>query len=237
MRKRLSWLGFAAALLLALAFIEGSDAQPGKKGPPGKRGGGPSRGATADQIVERIMSFDKNKDGKVTADELPERMQHLIALGDTNKDGALDKDEVRKLATTLESFVELTGAAGRGPGGGFKGGGPRGGPPKGGAFKGAAAEVQRTLDDLKVNESTRDKANRALRAHQDKVRRFEELSRAELMLQMKDILTEEDYRTLKSALDRPAGPPAFKGPRPTDLKGRIDQLQKELEELRSKLPK
>ena len=44
MRKRLSWLGFAAALLAALAFIEGSDAQPGKKGPPGKRGRGPSRG-------------------------------------------------------------------------------------------------------------------------------------------------------------------------------------------------
>ena len=34
------------------------------------------------------MAFDKNKDGKVTKDELPERMHHLIDLGDTNKDGA-----------------------------------------------------------------------------------------------------------------------------------------------------
>src|SRR5262249_5544150 len=146
-------------------------AQPGKKGPFGKKGDFP-RGVTADQIVERIMSFDKNNDGKITIDELPERMQHLIALGDLDKDGALDKEEIRKLATTLEAVAGLTGNPGGGPPpGGFGKGPPKGGPK--GAPKGAAGEVQRTLDELNVTGPARDKADRALRAHQDKMRRFE----------------------------------------------------------------
>ncbi len=241
MQRKYLWLGFVAALMIAFAANDGTEAQPGKKGPPfGKKGDFP-RGISADQIVERIMSFDKNNDGKITIDELPERMQHLIALGDLNKDGALDKEEIRKLATTLESFAGLTGNAGPGgppPGVQAKGPPPnKGGAPKGGALKGAAGEVQRTLDELNVSGAARDKADRALRAHQDKVRRFEELVRAELIMQMKDALNEEDYRVLKSALDRPAGPPNGKGPRQVDLGVRIDQLQKDLDELRRKVQK
>src|ERR1700722_13582298 len=121
--RKLSWLGFAALVIITVACFEGSDAQPpGKKGGFGKGGGGP---VTAAQIVERIMSYDKNNDGKITVDELPERMQHLVAMGDTNKDGALDREEVRKLAETLESFVGLAGGGlpgdGKGGKGGFKG--------------------------------------------------------------------------------------------------------------------
>lgn len=232
MRHRFLWLGCAAALAALAFFMEGSVAQPGRKGPFGKKGG--ARQVTADQITERIMSFDKNNDGKITLDELPERMQHLIALGDVNKDGVLDRAESSKLAATLESFAGLTG--GGIPGGGLPGGaGPggkgKGGPPKG-ALKGPAAEVQRTLDDLNVTGPARDKADRALRAHQDKMRQFEELWLSELFSQMKDTLNEEDYRSLKSALDRPP----FKGPRP-DVSSRIDQIQKELDDLRRKLPK
>jgi Ca2+-binding EF-hand superfamily protein len=196
MQKRYLWLGLTAALMIAFAATDGTDAQVGKKGPFGK--GDFPRSITADQIVEHIMSYDKNSDGKITIDELPERMQHLIALGDVNKDGTLDKDEIRKLATTLESFAGLTGNnPGKGPPAGAKGFPGKGGAGKG---KGAAAEVQRTLDELNVSGSARDKADRAIRAHQDKVRRFEELARAELLMQ-------------------------------------IDQLQKELEELRRKVQK
>src|SRR5262249_35501749 len=157
---------------------------PPVKGPKGfgQKGGAPfPRGITADEIVDRIASFDKNKTGKVTADDLPERMQHLVALGDINKDGALDKDEMRKMATALESFAGLTGgnapaAIAKGP---PQGGGPGGVAPKGkGAAKGFAGDVQRVLDDLNVTGSSRDKADRVLRAHQDKTRRFEELTRA-----------------------------------------------------------
>jgi hypothetical protein len=238
MGKLFLGLGFAVTLLLALALISGIGAQPGPQGPPfGKKGAFP-RAITVDQIVERIMSFDKNKDGKITADELPERMQHLVALGDVNKDGALDKDEVRKLATTLQAFAALTSSGGPGGGRPPGAGRPKKGFAKGAPFRNAAGEVQRTLDDLDVSGPTRKKAGQALRAYQDKLRRFEVLARAELILQMKDLLTKEDYSTLKSALDRPpGGPPGFQDAQPTDNHSRIDQLQKELDELRRKLPK
>src|SRR5437588_5232312 len=109
MRGRITWLALTAILFMALAGAGSGDAQPpGKKGPKGPKGafgkGGP---VTAEQIVQRIMSFDKDNDGKIVADELPERMQHLVAMGDVNKDGALDKEEIRKLADTIESFVSL----------------------------------------------------------------------------------------------------------------------------------
>src|SRR5262249_53897374 len=102
---RTKWLWLALALLATLALVAAGEAQPpgkgkGKKGGPGKKGGGPGfgRGISEDQIVERLLSFDKNNDGVITKEELPERLQSLIEKGDTNKDGALDKEEIRKLA-------------------------------------------------------------------------------------------------------------------------------------------
>src|SRR5262245_51717876 len=155
MRLRIVWLALVLLVTLGLVGVGGGSAQPPgkKKGPPdkfGKKGGfgkGFGAGLSVDQIVQRIMAFDKDNDGKVTREELPERMQHLLALGDTNKDGALDRDEIRQLATALESFVGLTGPGGFGPKG----------PPAPGRF---ALEVsaQRALDELTVTGSTREKA-------------------------------------------------------------------------------
>ena len=236
MRNKFFFFGAAAALIMALVLNDGGDAQPpGKKG--GKKGGPFGREVTADQIVERIRAFDKNNDGKVSLEELPERMQHLIALGDINKDGVLDKDEIRKLATTLESFASLTGGGGP-PNGGPKGGGFGGGGFGKGGPKGAAGEVQRALDDLNLAAATRDKADRAVKASANRMKKFDEVTRAELMLQMKDILNEEDYRSVKASLDREPGAPK-KGPKgpPPDLTAKIDQLQKELDDLRRKVAK
>ena len=44
------------------------------------------------------MSNDKNGDGKVTKDELPEFMQRILDRADTNHDGAIDKAEAQKMA-------------------------------------------------------------------------------------------------------------------------------------------
>ena len=236
MRIKYLWLGFAATLAVALAWTDDGDAQQGKKGPFGKKGG-LRQTITADQLVERILSFDKNEDGKITADELPERMQHLVAMGDINKDGALDRSEITKLATTLEAFTAFAGGPGGPPPGAFgKGkGGPKGAP------KGPAGDARKALDDMDLPAATRDKADRVLRASQEMHKRFDEVARAEIMLEMKNILKEEDYRMLKETLDRPPGPPGFfkKGPPPplSAISSRIDQLQKDLEEVRRKLPK
>lgn len=65
----------------------------GRKRPGGKRGSGKFN---AQQIVDRLMENDKNKDGKLSKDEIPERAQRLIdfAAADTDKDGLLSKDEL-----------------------------------------------------------------------------------------------------------------------------------------------
>ena len=87
-----------------------------------------------------FTQLDKNKDGKVTSDEVDENRRRffdrLIQNGDTDKDGALSREE-------------FTSAAGRGPGarrdgeagprgeGGRRPGGPRGeGGPRGGGERG-----------------------------------------------------------------------------------------------------
>ncbi len=208
MRNRFLWFTIAAALMAALAVVDGGDAQPPFK--KGKKGGPFAPSITADDIVERIMSFDKNGDGKITADELPERMQHLIALGDTNKDGALDKDEIRKLATTLEAFVGIAGNGGAQDG--KKGDGPKGFKGKGGGPK-SVEEAFRALDDLNVTGKTRDRADRLVRGIQDKFKKYEDDLRVDLVQKMKDVLNDEDYRAFKTAMDRPPFEPPFGGPK------------------------
>lgn len=205
---------------------------------PPDRGQGPPREFVrpaplrVDDVVERIMAFDKNKDGKVTRDELPERMQFLIELGDTNKDGALDKDEIEKLVT---SRATAPGGFGGGPFaiGGFRtsfGAGP------GAGFGPGPGAIEGVVDDLKLSGKKKDQAMAAVKAHQEKVRKLMDQARAELLQKMKEILSAEELQDFKAALDRPRGGTVFVGPpdapRPGDVERRIDRLQKELDELR-----
>ena len=54
-------------------------------------------------VIERLRSFDANADDRISRDELPERMQGLVARGDRNADAALDSDEIRALVTPASS--------------------------------------------------------------------------------------------------------------------------------------
>jgi Ca2+-binding EF-hand superfamily protein len=88
-----------------------------------RRDAGPAAGGP-DDMVQTLMAFDKNKDGKISKDELPERMQGLLDRGDTNHDGFLTPDEIRKLAasqpTPSDDPEERGGRGeGRGEGRGF----------------------------------------------------------------------------------------------------------------------
>lgn len=79
---------------------------PEDRGPEGRRGGPPRDGdrgperPTRDQkaFADRVLQFDKNDDGKVDEDELPDEMRELMDRGDTNDDGGLDRAELERLA-------------------------------------------------------------------------------------------------------------------------------------------
>jgi EF hand len=99
---------------------------PEGEGPPGggPPGGGPpgagGRAQDAKPLVDSVMKFDKDGDGKISAAELPERMARMMEEGDANKDGFLDRSEVEALSRR---------PAARRPGGAV--GGPPAPPPGG----------------------------------------------------------------------------------------------------------
>ena len=70
---------------------------PGERG-PGARGPGGPGGPNPEEMVARMMQFDKDGDGKLSKDELPERMIGMLERGDTNKDGFLSREELVALA-------------------------------------------------------------------------------------------------------------------------------------------
>ena len=51
-------------------------------------------------VVDRIFSFDANADDRIARDELPERMEGKVSLGDKDHDGFLTRDEVFALVGT-----------------------------------------------------------------------------------------------------------------------------------------
>lgn len=61
----------------------------------------PARSPAA--VIERLVSFDVNADDRISRDELPERMQELVARGDRNADATLDSDEIRALVNAVSS--------------------------------------------------------------------------------------------------------------------------------------
>lgn len=52
----------------------------------------------ADEMAQRLMAFDKNGDGVLTRDEVPERMAGIFARADKNGDGKITADELKSTA-------------------------------------------------------------------------------------------------------------------------------------------
>jgi collagen type III alpha len=102
---------------------EGGMRPEGDRGFGGPRPEGGDRGPGGGNLLGRLMENDKNGDGKLQKDELPERMQQVMERADTNGDGALDKAELDEMAARMRD---------RGPGGPGGPGGQRG-PRDGGA--------------------------------------------------------------------------------------------------------
>ncbi|MBI5801542.1 MAG: hypothetical protein HZA92_12590 [Verrucomicrobia bacterium] len=107
----------------------GQRGSPGQGGGPGEKGGEPRRpegqpgggggpgdkpGADSD-FITRLFQNDKNKDGKLTKDELPEAMQGIFERADVNRDGAIDRKEAEALAARMKQRGGSPGNDGKRP--------------------------------------------------------------------------------------------------------------------------
>ncbi len=90
--------------------------------------------AVVDSIVNRMMAFDKNKDGKLTREEITDpRLLRLFDRADADKDGVVTREELVALATEMAAEQGQGGGKGRrGPGGPDGPPDGPGGPPPGG---------------------------------------------------------------------------------------------------------
>jgi hypothetical protein len=94
--------------------------------PPGPGQEVYSQSATGGDLVARMMEFDKDKNGKLTKNEVTDaRLHRLFARSDANNDGTVTKEELASLAAKEESNRRGR-SFGFGPPGGPPGGGPGG---------------------------------------------------------------------------------------------------------------
>jgi hypothetical protein len=81
----------------------------------------------------------------------------------------------------------------------------RGNGPPGRSGFAPGGPAERALAELKLTDKKKDAAEALVKAHQDEVRKLMELARADLLLKMKDILTDDEFKKFKESLEnRPA---------------------------------
>ena len=159
-------------------FAAGAVAQDADAPPPRERGG---------SVVDRLLALDKNKDGKLTKDEVTDqRLQRLFNRADADGDGTVTKEELTVLAKNMQADGPGPGGdRGRGGPGGPDGlGGPGGGP---GGFRPPQPGVvlpPMLQDRLNLTPEQRDKVQ-ALQADVD--RRLNEILNDEQKQQLKDM--------------------------------------------------
>jgi hypothetical protein len=100
----------------------------GRPGQGGGRAGGqtsgrPGQGGGGGDLIARVMESDKNKDGKISKDEAPDRMKQGFDRIDANGDGFIDRKELEALAARI--------------GGGNRGSGNRGSRNRGSGDRGS----------------------------------------------------------------------------------------------------
>jgi hypothetical protein len=140
-----------------------------------------------DAVVARVMSFDRDHDGHVTKEELPDRMHNLLPYPDG---GSLDSDTVRLRAAKAAAATTVTGRGFQGSGGytfgdqvGFS----------------TRSHVEGALDDLRLSASTRGEALAVIRPFMDTL---EADASATLLMEMQGLLTDPQVASFRTALDR-----------------------------------
>ena len=142
---------------------------------------------SADDVLARMMSFDRDRDGKVATDELSERMQNLVGRGDRSGDGALDESEIRLLATSQQFAVRsLSGGYGFGDISGLS----------------SRNHIENSIDDLRLAPDASREAKRIAVAF---VEEFEGAAAANLRYALSPVLPEQLLNLLEASLTRSKG--------------------------------
>jgi hypothetical protein len=111
--------GLLLAVTAALAVAQRPGGGPG--GAPGRPDG--------DDLVARMMEFDKDQDGKLTRSEVTDaRLHRVFDRADADQDGVVTRDELTALATREAARASARGGPPGPPPGGP--GGPMMGPPR-----------------------------------------------------------------------------------------------------------
>jgi hypothetical protein len=141
-------------------------------------------------VVARVLSFDRNRDGRVEAIELAERMRGLVVSGDTDGDGALDRGEIARMANGPR-------AATTGLGFGFQLGSYFFGDEAGLSSR---SHIEAALADLRLASGTRGRARLIVNGFLDA---RDESARAALVREMETVLTAEQLQVFKTAINQP----------------------------------
>jgi hypothetical protein len=141
-----------------------------------------------DQIVARLMTFDRNGDGKVATAELSERMQVIVPRGDTSGDGALDDSELRALTARKLEFVSL--ALQNRQFGGYGFGDSVG-------LLSTRSHIHNTIDDLRLTSEANEQARRIASTFVDQL---ENAACLTLRGALAPLLTEQQFVELERTL-------------------------------------
>ena len=155
--------------------------------------------APPELVVTRMMSFDRNHDGRITVNELSERMQGLVARGDRGGDGALDAAEIRDLAMEPASVQVKDFSSVFGSGGGYGFGDEVG-------FS-SRMHIEGAIDDLRLASDRRDQALAIATAFAD---RRAEAALSDLITTMTPLLSEEELRVFTLVAEQSAHSVGFR---------------------------
>jgi len=162
---------------------------------------------TPDDVVARLMQFDRNSDFRIAIDELPERMQTLVVRGDKSDDLMLDAREIRRMTTVGPEMPVLFNS-------------PQFGSYGFGDIFGLSSRthIENSIDDLRLAPQAAADAKRIALAQVDEYertaagnteQRLTDERRAALIDRLSSVLTNEERDNLNAALARR---PLVKGP-------------------------
>lgn len=146
-------------------------------------------GLNPDIVVARLMTFDRDNDGRLVESELPERMQSLLAA-DASGDQALDRDEIRAMARPSPPAAVFATVPGSG-GGGYTFGDQ--------VSLSTRTHVEGALDDLRLTPTAHGQALAIVRPFMD---RLEADAAAVLMKELEGQMSSAQLGRIKILVER-----------------------------------